>query len=121
MSALRHRRHRLRPNAIMGSWLRGSWKPEYRSTCSIGWSISDRKSLEAGFEVRLVEAELLGLFERVGAQAHRTIFAEDLPVRSLVHIFELEEFLGDDHVAFHPDHFGNVGRSARAVAKALHL
>ena len=48
------------------------------------------KRLQAGFEERLVEPELLGLFERIGAQTHRAIFADDLTVGGLVEIFELE-------------------------------
>ena len=79
------------------------------------------KLLEAGLEIRLIKAELLGLLQRVGAQAHRAIFTENLPVGALVEILELEEFLGDDDVAFHADHLGNVGRAARTVAEALHL
>src|SRR4051794_9920801 len=77
--------------------------------------------LQAGFEIGLIEAVLLGLFERVGAKAHRAIFADDFPVRRLIEILELEQLLGNDHVAFHPDHFGDVGGAARAVAEALHL
>src|SRR5690242_8396353 len=77
--------------------------------------------LEAGFEIGLVEAELLGLVEGVRTKAHRAIFADDLPVRRLVEILELEQLLGDDHIAFHPDHFGDVGRPAGTVAQALHL
>src|SRR4051794_11194601 len=74
--------------------------------------------LKAGFEVRLVEAELLCLFQRVGAKAHRAIFADDLSVGAFVHILELEQLLGDDDVAFHADHFRDVGGSARTVAEA---
>src|SRR3546814_5585488 len=76
---------------------------------------------EARLEERLVEAELTRLFERVGAQAHRAIFADDLAVLVLVEIFELEQFLRDDDVAFHADDLGDVGDAARAVAQALDL
>src|SRR5690606_8322553 len=38
-----------------------------------------------------------------------------------VQILELEQFLRDNHVAFHPDHLGDVGDAARAIAQALDL
>ena len=44
-----------------------------------------------------------------------------LPSGALVQIFELEQLLGDDDVAFHADHLGDVGRAARTVAQALDL
>src|SRR3546814_7557481 len=46
---------------------------------------------KASFEVGLVEAELLGLFQRIGPQAHRPVVADDLSVRRLVKIFRSEE------------------------------
>jgi hypothetical protein len=61
------------------------------------------------------------LLQRIGPQTHRAIFADDLAVRILGKIFELEQLLRHDHVAFHADHFGDVGDAARAVAQALHL
>src|SRR3546814_14536834 len=54
---------------------------------------------KASFEVGLVEAELLGLFQRIGPQAHRPVVADDLSVRRLVKIFELEQFLRDDDIS----------------------
>src|SRR5882757_7820294 len=75
--------------------------------------------LEAGLQIRLIEPELPRLFQRIGPEAHRPVFAQDLPVGALVHIFELEEFLRDDDGAFHADHLGDVGHAARAVAQAL--
>src|SRR5438132_11764165 len=57
--------------------------------------------LQARLEIRLVEAELLGLVDRVRAQAHGAILADDLAVGALVEILELEQLLGDDHRAFH--------------------
>ena len=80
-----------------------------------------RTILQAGFQIGLVEAELPGLVERIGPQAHRAIFADDLAVGALVEIFELEQFLRDDHRAFHADHLGDVGDAARTVAQALDL
>src|SRR6185312_4130902 len=50
--------------------------------------------LEAGLKIGLVEAELLGLLECVRSEAHRAIFADDLPVGGLVEILELEQLLG---------------------------
>src|SRR3546814_16092166 len=73
---------------------------------------------KASFEVGLVEAELLGLFQRIGPQAHRPVVADDLSVRRLVKIFELEQFLRDDDISLHPDHLGDVGRAARAVPRS---
>src|SRR4029078_11397673 len=77
--------------------------------------------LETRLEIGLVEAELARLLERVRAQARRAVLADDLPVRALVDVLEREQFLGHDHVAFHADPLGDVGRAARAVAQALDL
>src|SRR3954468_8282376 len=77
--------------------------------------------LEACLEIRLVETVHLWLLEPIGAKAHAPIFADDLAVGSLVEIFELEQFLGDDDVAFHADHFGDVRAAPGAVAQALDL
>ena len=44
-----------------------------------------------------------------------------LPSARLVEILELEQLLGDDDVAFHADHLGDVGGAARTVAEALDL
>jgi len=88
---------------------------------SPGPAFAEPRCLETGLEIRLVEPVLLGLVERVRPEAHRPIFADDLPIGRLVEIFELEKFLGDDDVAFHANHLGDVRRPARAVAKALHL
>src|SRR3546814_16851073 len=74
---------------------------------------------KASFEVGLVEAELLGLFQRIGPQAHRPVVADDLSVRRLVKIFELEQFLRDDDISLHPDHLGAVGRAARSEERRV--
>src|SRR3546814_17362687 len=72
---------------------------------------------KASFEVGLVEAELLGLFQRIGPQAPRPVVADDLSVRRLVKIFELEQFLRDDDISLHPDHLHYVGLAAAAVPR----
>src|SRR3546814_18749762 len=59
--------------------------------------------LKTGLQERLVEAELLCLFQCIGSQSHRLIFPADLPVFVLIMIFELEQFLRDDHFAFHAE------------------
>src|SRR3546814_12253348 len=41
-----------------------------------------RRRSEARLQERLVEAELTRLFKRIGAQAHRAIFADDLDRKS---------------------------------------
>src|SRR5688572_880577 len=103
---------------------RAGWRPAseamYGLRCVDHWP-GQENSLEAGFQIGLVEAELLGLFQCIGAEAHRAIFADDFSVRTLVQIFELEQFLGDDDLALHADHFGDVGRAARTVTEALYL
>jgi hypothetical protein len=66
---------------------------------------------QARFQEGLIEAELLGLFERVGAQAHRAIFAKDLAILRLVQMFELEQFLRDDHRALSVIAISLEGRS----------
>src|SRR3546814_7281446 len=49
---------------------------------------------KASFEVGLVEAELLGLFQRIGPQAHRPVVADDLSVRrSEEHTSELQSLM----------------------------
>src|SRR5689334_23018156 len=80
-----------------------------------------RPRSETRFKQGLVEAELARLLERVGAQSRRGIIADDFPFGILGMIFELEQFLGDDHRAFHADHLGDAGDPARAVAQALDL
>src|SRR3546814_3090444 len=76
--------------------------------------------LKTGLQERLVEAELLCLFQCIGSQSHRLIFPDDLPVFVLIMIFELEQFLRDDHFAFHADDFGDVRDAAGAVRSEEH-
>ena len=52
--------------------------------------------LETRLQIGLVEAELTGLFQRVGAQARGAEFADDIAVLALVEVLELEQFLGAD-------------------------
>src|SRR6185369_5828227 len=79
------------------------------------------RSLEAGLQISLVKAELTRLLQRVRPQAGRAEFADDLAVVALIEILELEQLLGDDHVAFHADYLGDVRGAAAAVAQALDL
>ena len=44
--------------------------------------------------------------------------ALEFALRVLAHYFVDEEILSDDHVAFHPHHFGNVGYPTRAIPQA---
>ena len=60
-----------------------------------GWDVRSRAappgiSLEASLEIGPVEAEHLGFFQGVGAQAHRAILADDLAVGGFVEILEFE-------------------------------
>src|SRR3546814_1458459 len=60
---------------------------------------------KASFEVGLVEAELLGLFQRIGPQAHRPVVADDLSVRRLVkrseeHTSELQSLMRISYAVF---------------------
>src|SRR3546814_17443005 len=72
---------------------------------------------KASFEVGLVEAELLGLFQRIGPQAHRPVVADDLSVRSLVKIFELEQFLRVDDISHHRSDEGRFGKGGELPCK----
>ena len=74
---------------------------------------------EARLEIRLIEPELPRFLQRIRPQSARAEFADDGAVLALVEVFELEQILGDDHVAFHPDHLGDPGGAAAAVAQAL--
>jgi hypothetical protein len=67
-----------------------------------GRGVNDRlgRESETRLEIGRVEAEHLGFFERIGPEAHAAILADDLAVGRLVQIFELEQLLGDDDVAF---------------------
>src|SRR6478736_8642765 len=71
-----------------------------------------RSNLEASLEVSLVEPVLARFFKRVRAQARGAEFADDLPIVALFEVLEGEQLLGDDHVAFHADDLGDVGRPA---------
>src|SRR3546814_12767317 len=89
--------------------------------CSSDLIQSGVSGLKTGLQERLVEAELLCLFQCIGSQSHRLIFPDDLPVFVLIMIFELEQFLRDDHFAFHADDFGEVRDAAGAVPQTLDL
>ena len=81
----------------------------FGSCDGFGGSLGDQGRLaQTGFQKWLVKAELTGFFERVGAHAASNPFAIDFAVGIFVPIFELEEILRDDHVAFHADYFGNL-------------
>src|SRR3546814_2664026 len=75
--------------------------------------------LKTGLQERLVEAELLCLFQCIGSQSHRLIFPDDLPVFVLIMIFELEQFLRDDHFAFHADDFGDRSEEHTSELQSL--
>src|SRR6516165_1840296 len=72
------------------------------------------------------EALLLAVVARPVPEARtpdsgRAVAAEDIAVGILAdHVVE-EDVLGDDDVAFHPQHLGDVGDAARAVAQTRGL
>src|SRR3546814_2865660 len=53
---------------------------------------------KASFEVGLVEAVLLGLFQRIGPQVHRPVVADDL--RSEEHTSELQSLMRNSYAVF---------------------
>jgi hypothetical protein len=55
------------------------------------------------------------------ADPGRHVPADDLAVGVFAFDLVTHQILGDDHVAFHPDHFGDVGNAARTVAQACRL
>ena len=79
------------------------------------------KALQARFKERLVETILPRLVERVGAQTHGAIFADNLAVGGFFEILEFEKLLRDDHGAFHADDLGDVGHTTRTVAQTFYL
>src|SRR3546814_12509095 len=58
---------------------------------------------KASFEVGLVEAELLGLFQRIGPQAHRPVIADALSVRRLGKIYAPAKVMRDEDISPQPD------------------
>src|SRR5690606_13861774 len=59
--------------------------------------------------------------ESRAADAGRYVFADDAALRVLALDVVEDQVLRDDDVAFHPDHLGDVGDAARAVAQARRL
>ena len=68
----------------------------------------DLSKLQAAFQIGLVKPVLAGLFQSIGTNAARYPFADDFAIGILVAIFEFEQILGNDNIAFHPDHLCNL-------------
>ena len=77
--------------------------------------------VERGGEPLLLAVVAGALPEARPADAGRAVAADQIAVRVLADDVVDEQVLGDDDVAFHAHHLGDVGDAARAVAQARGL
>lgn len=81
----------------------------YGLVCCFG---NQRPLTEARFQKWLIKAELACFFERIWPNTAGYPVAVDFAVGIFFSIFELEQVLRHDDVAFHADDFGNLGGAA---------
>src|SRR5213080_4373885 len=77
--------------------------------------------VERGRQAMLFAVVAGTLPEARPADAGRTMAADQAAVRVLAQHLKDEHVLGDDDIAFHAHHLGDVGDAARAVAQARGL
>ena len=91
------------------------------ASLSASAALGDFGGVERGGEPLFLAVVAGAVPELRPADAGRAVAADQLAVGVLAHHVVDEEVLGDDDVAFHADHLGDVGDAARAVAQARRL
>src|SRR5499426_4489021 len=93
-----------------------SWRPRFSATFGGRFG-----GVERGGEPPLLAVVARAVPELRPADAGRTVASDQLSLGVLAQHLVDEHVLGDDDVAFHAHHLGDVGNAARAVAQARRL